>query len=131
MGKHLSILFKKIILFLAVLGLHCYAWAFSSSSKWGLLCSCGVQASHCGGFSCCRAWALGPRASVVQLMGLIVVAWGSRERAQWLWCTGLVAPSMSDLPGPGIKPVSPALARSFFTTGPPEKSQKFLSKNVL
>ena len=27
--------------------------------------SCGAQASHCGGFSCCRALALATRASVV------------------------------------------------------------------
>ena len=26
---------------------------------------CGAWASHCGGFSCCRAWALGMQASVV------------------------------------------------------------------
>ena len=26
---------------------------------WGLLSSCGVWASHCSGFSCCGAWALG------------------------------------------------------------------------
>ena len=31
----------------------------------GATLRCGVQASHCGGFSCCRAWALGARASVV------------------------------------------------------------------
>ena len=33
--------------------------AFSSCSKRGLLFSWGEQASHCGGFSCCRAQALG------------------------------------------------------------------------
>ena len=37
-----------IHLFLAVLGLHCFAWAFSSCSGWGLLSSCGVWASHVG-----------------------------------------------------------------------------------
>ena len=31
---------------------------FSSFGKQGLLSSCNAQASHCGGFSCCRAWAL-------------------------------------------------------------------------
>ena len=31
---------------------------------------CGVRASHCGGFSCCGAWALGARASVVAARGL-------------------------------------------------------------
>ena len=30
---------------------------------------------------------------------------------------------MWDLPGPGIKPMSPALAGGFLTTGPPGKSQ--------
>ena len=39
--------------FLAVLGLRCC-----------------VRASHCGGFSCCRAWALGVQASVVVARGL-------------------------------------------------------------
>ena len=31
---------------------------------------CGVWASHCGGFSCCGAQALGARASVVVAHGL-------------------------------------------------------------
>ena len=31
---------------------------------------CGVRASHCGGFSCCGAQALGVRASVVVAHGL-------------------------------------------------------------
>ena len=55
-------------LFLAVLGLRCCV-AFSSFSEPGLLYSCTVQASHCGGFSPCMAWALGHRASVVRLSG--------------------------------------------------------------
>ena len=38
---------------MAALGLRCSAWA-----------------SHCGGFSCCRAWALGTQASVVVAHGL-------------------------------------------------------------
>ena len=57
-------LFYFIYLFLAVLGLRYCTRAFSS---------CGARASHCSGFSCCRAWALG--------------VW-----AQQLWLTGLVAP---------------------------------------
>ena len=38
---------------------------------------------------------------------------------------------MWDLPGPGIKPVSPALAGGFLTTAPPGKSQtgKLISKS--
>ena len=48
-----SILLYFIYLFLATLGLPCGAWA-----------------SHCGGFSCCRAWPLGAWASVVVAHGL-------------------------------------------------------------
>ena len=48
------ILFSFLIL--AALGLHCCAQAFSS---------CSARASHCGGFSCCEAQALGAQASVV------------------------------------------------------------------
>ena len=33
--------------------------AFSSCGEQGLLSSCGGRASHCSGFSCCRAQALG------------------------------------------------------------------------
>ena len=52
--------FKKndVYLFLAVLGLCCSVWAFSSCNKQGLHSSCGMLASHCAGFSCCRAWLL-------------------------------------------------------------------------
>ena len=31
---------------------------------------CGARASHCSGFSCCRAWALGAWASAVVARGL-------------------------------------------------------------
>ena len=31
---------------------------------------CGARASHCGGFSCCRARAVGARASVIVACGL-------------------------------------------------------------
>lgn len=55
-----------------------FAWAgswllrrlFSSCSKWGLLSSYSARASHCGGFSGCRARALGAGASVVAVCGL-------------------------------------------------------------
>ena len=53
--------YSFIYLFLAVLGLRCCAWAFSS---------CGARASQCGGFSCCGARALGARTSVAVAHGL-------------------------------------------------------------
>ena len=53
------------ILFLAALDLRCCICAFSSCGE-----HCGARASHCGGFSCCGARALGARASVVVAVGL-------------------------------------------------------------
>ena len=44
---------------------------FSSCGEWGLLSSCGVWTSHCGGFSRCGLWALERAGSVVVVYGLI------------------------------------------------------------
>ena len=105
--------FLSIYLFLAALGLHCCTRASSS---------CGAQASHCGGFSCCGARALGAWASVVATRGLS--SCGSRAPERRLSSRGIRAQllrGMWDLPGPGIEPVSPALAGGFPTTAPPGK----------
>ena len=40
------------------------------------------------------------------------------------YCSGLPFPSLGDLSGPGIEPVSPAIAGGFFTTEPPGKPTK-------
>ena len=37
---------------------------------------------------------------------------------------------MWDLPGPGLEPVSPALARGFLTTVPPGKPSTLLSESL-
>ena len=75
---------KTTIYFLAVLGLHCCAWLFSTCGEQELLASCGTGTSCCGGFSCCRAtgsW--GMWASV---------SFSSRAlELNKLWCMGLVA----------------------------------------
>ena len=42
---------------------------------------CSAQASHCGGFSCCEAWALGAQASVVAACGLSSCSTQALERA--------------------------------------------------
>ena len=65
----------------SVVDTHCCAWAIPSCGEWGLLSSCGTQASHCGGFSCCEAQALGARArhmgfSSCGAVGLAVVGHG-------------------------------------------------------
>ena len=99
--------FSNFILVLSVLGLHCCTWAFSSCSKRGLL-------------------------FVVVLRLLIVVA--SLVAEHRLWSAGSVAMvhrlscSIWDLPEPGIKPVSPALAGGFLTTFPGKSYSLFLGK---
>ena len=45
--------------FLIELGLCCCAQAFSDCGKLELYSICSVWASHCGGFFCSGAWALG------------------------------------------------------------------------
>ena len=87
--------------FLAVLGLHCCTQAFSSPGKWGLLSSV-AQASHCSGFSCCRAQAL-------EHVGSAVLD----SRLSWSVACGILLAQESN-------PGSPALAGAFLTTGPPE-----------
>ena len=113
------IFFKKFIyfiyLFLAALGLHCCARAFSSCGERGLLfvvvhrlliavaslvVEHGLQAR---GLSSCDLWALECRPS-------------SRGARAQLLC------GMWDLPKPGLQPVFPALAGGFLTTAPPGKS---------
>ena len=85
-------------------GSPCCSRAFSCYSEWGLLSSCGVQASHCSGFSCCGAQALRHANSVVgahrlHSTGSVVVAWG-------LWAEGsvVVARRLSCLTTCGIFP---------------------------
>ena len=53
-----------------MLGLYCCSGFFSSCREWGLLSSCDIQA-YCGGFSCCRAEALGCVSTVVAALGSI------------------------------------------------------------
>ena len=85
---------------------------FVQLQRAGATLRCGAQASHCGGFSCCGAWALGMQDSVAAARMLSSCG----ARAQLLR-------GMWDSPRPGIKPVSPALAGGFLTTAPPGKSQ--------
>ena len=61
---HFFLVIYLFIFFPVVLGLHCCTQAFSACGKPKLLSRCGTQASHLGGFSCCRAQALGTQASV-------------------------------------------------------------------
>ena len=82
----------------------------------GATLCCGAQASHCGGFSCYRAQALGLTGFSSVLCGL------SSCGAQAYLLRG-----MWDLLGPGIEPVSPALAAGFSTSAPPGKTCEVMS----
>ena len=86
-------LFTYLLIFLAALGLRCC-----------------VQA-----FSCCRARAPGVWASVVVARGLPEQRLTRCGTQAYLLC------DMWDPPGPGIEPMSPALAGGFSTTAPPGK----------
>ena len=59
-------LFLNIILFIfSCAGSLLLSGLFSSCGKQGLLSSCSVRASHCGGFFCCGAQAIGHMGSIV------------------------------------------------------------------
>ena len=63
-------------LFLVALGSSLLCVDFLWLWRVGLLPSCTVWASHCGGFSCFGAWVLGAKASVVAAFGLS--SWSSQ-----------------------------------------------------
>ena len=90
-----------------MLGLHCCAWDLSLH--------CGTRVSHCGGFSCYGAQALGVWASVV-------VALDSRTLARSCGTQAELFHSIWDLLGPRIELIAPEFAGRFFSTVPPGKS---------
>ena len=64
-------IFFLFFIFLAALGLRCFARAFSSCSERGLLFVAMYEVGFIeGGFSCCRAQALGMQASAAAAHGL-------------------------------------------------------------
>ena len=82
-----------IYLFMTVLGLRCCSGVFSSCGEQGLPSSCGLQASHCSDFSCCKAQALGragfsSHSSWSQGCGSQALVERLRAAAPRLWCTG-------------------------------------------
>ena len=103
--------FRKILfiyLFLLVLGLSCCTRAFSGC------CEQGSPFLRCLAFS--LRWLL-----LFQSVGSRCVGVNRcSTRTELLW-------GMWDLPGPGMEPVSSALAGGFLSTGPPEKSLNTLS----
>ena len=67
-----------------------------------------------------RLWSTQASAVVIH----VLINFGSLALEHWLSSCGTQTQlfcSMWDLPGPGIEPLSPALAGAFFTTQPPGK----------
>ena len=121
--------FLKIYLFYYfILFIYCFWLHWVSVAARGAFSSCGERglliavASHCGGFSCCGARALGMQTSVVVACGLS--SCGSQALERRLSSCGARAQllrGMWDLPRPGLEPMTPALAGGFLTTEPPGK----------
>ena len=81
-----------------------------------------AQASPCSGFSCCRAQALSVLASVVAARGLSSCgSWALERRLSSCGAGASLIRGTWDLPGPGLEPMSPAMAGGFLTTAPPGK----------
>ena len=121
--NHSYIYFLNLFLFLAVLGLRCCVWAFLQLQRAGATLRCSARASHCGGFTCCGARALGAQASVAVARGISSCgSWALECRLSSCDARAQLLCGMWDLPGPGLEPVSPASAGRFLTTVPPEKS---------
>ena len=122
--KYLPYIFLSFFLFFGCVGSFVAAHGHSLVAARGAL-HCGVQSSHCGGFSCCGAQVLSRWASVVVACRLSNC--GSRALERRLNSCGTRAyllHGMWDLPGPGLEPMSPALAGGFLTTVPPGKSSR-------
>ena len=114
-----------------MLGRRCCTGAFSSCGEQGLLFVVVRMLLIAVASLCCRAQALGTRASVVVARGLSSCSSQALERR--LSSCGTQAEllrGMWDLPGPGLEPVSPALAGGFLTTAPPGKPRVHLFELV-
>ena len=99
---------------MAALDLHCCARAFSSCGEEGLLSSCGVQASRCGGFS---SWqSTGSGACRLQYE----CGFSSCDTRAQLPC-GMWNPLRR-----GVKPMSSALTGGLPTAGPAGKSSHII-----
>ena len=102
-------------------------WVFVAVSGLPLVAARGLHIAVAS-LVACRARALGTRASAAVARGLSSCGLRALEcrlsscgaRAQLLHGTW-------DLPRPGLKPVSPALAGGFLTTAPPGKPLNFVS----
>jgi len=114
-----TLLFKKIILFiylfLVVMGLFCRV-SFPLVAAKGSCSNCSARDSHCSGFAYCRPQAL-------RCLGFSSCSsWTLEHRLHSCGTQASLLHSMWHSPGPGIKPMSLALAAGgFFTTELPRR----------
>ena len=104
------IFLKYLFIYLWLQWVFVAAQAFSRWGEHGLLSTCGVRASYCGGFFCCRAWDLEHRLSS---------------------CVRLSCSSMWGLPGLEMELVSLALQGGFLTTGLQGSPYHFRNHNII
>ena len=100
---------------------------------WVFIVVCGLCLfTASGGFSCCGARALGMWVSVVVALRLSSCSLRALEHGLSSYgARAQLLRGMWDLPGPGLKPVSPALAGGFLTTAPPGKSRHRVFMEVI
>ena len=101
--------FKKLLtyLFLAALGLH-WCRLFSICGEWGLLSSRSTQASHYGGFSCCRAPGSGDSVVAARGLFLLILAFFS------LWLLHRDSQSCLTLCNPDSEPPGKPTIKRYF-----------------
>ena len=91
-------------------------WVFVAACRLSLVAASGGYSLRCAGFSLrwlLLLWSMGSRRAASEVMARRLSSCGARSlllRGRWV------------LPGPGIKPVCPALAGGFLTTATPGKS---------
>ena len=105
--------------FLICIGSSLLRTAFLQLQQAGATQLCGTQPSLCSGFSFCGAQAVGTQDSVVVARELSSCgSWTLEHRLSSCGARAQLLCGMWDLPRPGLKPVSPALAGGFLTTAP-------------
>ena len=100
---HLAPFFHLLCIHLGRCWLPVAAWGPARCGEQGQVPSVRVKASQRGGSSCC---------------GSCPPGLGHSSGGSW----ALLSPGLWHLPRPGIKPMFPALAGRFFSTGPPGMS---------
>ena len=116
-------LFMCLFMFGYVGSLLLRAGFLSSCSESGLLFIVVCRLLIAVASLCCGAPALGARASVAVACGLSSCSsWALEHRLSSCGARAQLLHGVWDLPGPGLEPVSPALAGRFLTTAPPGKS---------